>query len=224
MCYNAANHWDMGWFGNARRDLGSEGPSTPIMITLTAFTSYPSGNTVLIKVGKFYMQYNQAAAHNIDTDINTANQLIVVEKSSNLLTSRLAALDQGGEYNSGVFVVRVCAKQSTSMDISIGRSSTNCNAVSSAPPPPPVPQVSQPSTNWGNYGAPAPTVNWWSVSFPAPSTAIFSNPQPSPISWLRPLPPTTNWFQAPPSQPTWSWSSTGGSSPTPKSWGCFFGC
>jgi hypothetical protein len=224
MCYNAANHWDLGWFENARRDLGSAGPSTPIQISLTAFTSYPSGKIVLVKVGNMYMQYNQAAVHNLGTDPNTANQLVVVEKHSNAFTSRLAVLDQGEEYKSGSFVVRVCSKQSASMVISIGRSSTNCGAAGSGSPPPPAPvPVIAPRVinNWWNVGAAPPT------QFQRPNPPL---PSPSTASYFRfnPTPPTTSWFQAPPSQPTgWSWkvSFTGGSAPTTKPWNtCFLGC
>jgi Gametolysin peptidase M11 len=246
MCYNAANHWDLGWFSNARRDLGSAGPSTPITITLTAFTSYPSGSTVLVKVGNIYLQYNQAAAHNIDTDGPTANQLVVIEKHSNILTSRLADLDQGDEYRAVSFVVRVCSKLSTSMDISIGRSSTNCGvAVSSSPPPPaPVPRPPQampPSrgNNWApveaptvvNIGwnsgpAPSPQFPRPTPSFPAPSAIARPTStyfRPTITSIFSPTPPATNWFQAPPSrQPGWSWVV---SSPVSKPWTtCLFGC
>lgn len=223
MCYNAANHWDLGWFYSGRRDLGTTGPSIPIKITLTGFVSYPVGNTFLVKIGTVYMQYNHAFAHNIDTDPSTANQLVVVQKGPGSFTSRLAVLDQGEEYRSGTFVVRVCAKQATSIDISIGRSNTNCEATANSPPPPLPQPATQPTTAWGNNWfqsapGPAPTaLHWWNpppapqfsrptISIPSsniiwfpqkPSTVVLLKPVSASPPFSYPSPASSNWFRTP---------------------------
>lgn len=249
LCYNAANHWDLGFYHNGRRDLGTTGPASPIKITLTGFSSYPSGNTFLVKIGNIYMQYNHASAHNINTDKSTSNQLVVVQKGSRSRTSRLAVLDQGNEYRSGAFVVRVCAKQGSSIDISIGRTSTNCGAAATPPPPPPpAPRPApQPTATWGNswfQSAPRPTPTaptWWNpaptpqpprptVTFPPPAVIWF--PHPSAIAVFRPTSPSPPFFRpsgissapSPSWFSTWTWSSNTGAAPTSTPWTCFFGC
>lgn len=185
MCFNAANHWDLGWFASGRMDLGFTGPANPLNLALNAFTNSPMRGPVLLKVaGNVYMQYHHASKHNIDTFQEFANRIVVVQKSSTGHTIRLAALAPGEEYRSSTFVIRACAtKQSGGlnfMDISIGRSNTNCNTASLvAPPPVPAPR-------------PQP-VSWWNTN-PTPAAAVVTSPASSPSSsWWSPT--GKSWWQ-----------------------------
>lgn len=180
MCFNAANHWDLGWFMSSRRDLGFSGPLEPLKLQLNAFTTNASSQgTVLLKVaGNVYMQYHHGSAHNIDSRKEFADKVVIIQKQADGPTIRLGALSPGEEYRSSSFVIRACAANQSaglrSMDISIGRTFTNCNSV------PLTESVPSPRTKFSSN-------NWWNMQ-PSWGTSAtsFSNSNPA---------TTTSWWQ-----------------------------
>jgi hypothetical protein len=154
-CYNAANHWDLGWFPDGRLDLGLYGPTTPLYLSIRAFVNYPAKGPVLLKIaGNIYLQYNHASIHNKETDSPLANRVVIILKTPERHTIRLAALAVNEEYWSTNFVIKACRVRTftniPTMDVSIGRNSVSCTAptivIPAAPQaaPAPAPVVSRP--------------------------------------------------------------------------------
>ena len=122
-CYNAAQHWQLGWFGSndngqdasfrlSLSDDATEAPSLPLRINVAAFVDYmtlvSSINTgtydesfvVLVQVtSNIYLQYNGAKAYNVGTDSVYANEIVVIEQDSDDQSTRvLASLLSGESY------------------------------------------------------------------------------------------------------------------------------
>lgn len=133
-CYNAANHWNLNWFGDSRLDLVA--PSTPRIVKIPAFVDYREtasdrNRVVLVKVGSLYMQYNRAKEHNIGTKA-MPDQLVLVRQTEVMGTSLVAGLSmENPTYTDGNVSIRICGvKQRGDVDfmiVSIGRSGTNCD-------------------------------------------------------------------------------------------------
>jgi Gametolysin peptidase M11 len=145
-CYNAANHWSLQWYGNARLEV--QPTMTPVQVKIAAFVDYllvpPSSNTyVLVKVGtNLYMQYNRAKAYNSGTR-DLPDQLVLVRTrtgtNGNTIagTALVAGLDPSHpRFSDSSVAIEVCnvSVAPNGIDtivVSIGVSSTNCNAGSS---------------------------------------------------------------------------------------------
>jgi hypothetical protein len=122
-CYNAAQHWQLGWFGSdgngqgvsfrlSLSDTVTDAPSLPLRINAAAFVDYmklvSSLNTgtydesfvVLVQVtSNIYLQYNGAKSYNIGTDTEYANQVVVIEQdTTDLSTTVLASLVSDESY------------------------------------------------------------------------------------------------------------------------------
>lgn len=137
-CYNACNHWTLGWFQSKRLDLsgGAGGPRTVQIAAFVDADQAGSGQYILVKLpGNLYMQYNRAKEFNIGTR-DKIDQLAIVWDSSGSNqgdTAMITGLDMNNPtYNSGSVVVQVCSVQiGGSVDymvVSIGASYADCNA------------------------------------------------------------------------------------------------
>ena len=170
-CYNACNHWTLGWFPSKRLDLsgGAGGPQTVQIAAFVDADQSASGQYILVKLpGNLYLQYNRAKEHNIGTR-DKIDQLAIVWDSSGSNqgdTVMITGLDMNNPtYNSGSAVVQVCSVQiGGSVDymvVSIGASYADCNAgVTTAQAAPvqtqPPQQQSTPtrgSSTWGSWSA-----------------------------------------------------------------------
>jgi Gametolysin peptidase M11 len=145
-CYNAANHWSLQWYSNARIEVKPS--TTPVQVTIAAFVDYllvpPSSNTyVLVKVGtNLYMQYNRAKSYNSGTR-DLPDQLVLVRKrtgtNGNTIagTTLVAGLDLSNpKFGDSSAAVEVCSVNVAPdgidiMVVSIGSTATNCNSGSS---------------------------------------------------------------------------------------------
>jgi hypothetical protein len=186
MCFNAANHWKLGWYPNGRRDLSAVPPS-PTRVTIAAFVNYPTNNPVMVKLGgNHFLQYNEASRHNVGTRANV-NQVVIVRQEGNAFTTLVAGLSAGQTHQGSGFVVQVCSLSGGLADLSIGQSSANCNGGSS------VQSVPQP--------LPVPNQSWY-----RPPTAPTA-PAPAPFFRFTPSPPTFTTFRSS-TTPTWSWRSS----------------
>jgi Gametolysin peptidase M11 len=138
-CYNAGNHWALGWFSDSRLDLSTI-PSSPITVTMPAFVDYQEtagalDQYVLVKVGNFYLQYSCAKDYNAGAS-TLPNQLVIVYDADPGMggqTNLITGLDmQNPYYSDGSVAIQVCSVQTSGtvdyMIISIGQGGTNCAA------------------------------------------------------------------------------------------------
>jgi hypothetical protein len=136
-CYNACNHWVLGWFSDSRLDLSTI-PSSPVTVTMPAFVDYQetagaSDQYVLVKVGNFYLQYSCAKDYNAGAS-TLPNQLVIVYDADPGMggqTNLITGLDmQNPYYSDGSVAIQVCSVQTSGtvdyMIISIGQAGTNC--------------------------------------------------------------------------------------------------
>ena len=141
-CYNACNHWTLGWFQSKRLDLsgGVGGPQSYQIAAFVDADQAASGQYVLVKLpGGLYMQYNRAKEHNVGTR-DKIDQLAIVWDSSGSNqgdTVMFTGLDMSNPtYNSGSAVIQVCSIQIGGtvdyMVVSIGAGYADCNAGVSA--------------------------------------------------------------------------------------------
>ncbi len=172
-CYNAANHWYLGWFSEGRLDLSTV-PSNPITVNIAAFVDYSetaseSDKYVLVKAGNFYVQFNRAKDYNMGT--RAMPDLLVVTWDGNPgsnggRTELITGLDMSNSYYSdgSTVAIQVCNVVMNGnvdyMVVSIGQGSTNCQASSyadavAAPPPVAAPVAARSSTtnNRGQWSA-----------------------------------------------------------------------
>jgi Gametolysin peptidase M11 len=137
-CYNACNHWTLGWFPNQRLDL-SGGLSQPIVTNVVAFVdadqAYPGQYAIVKLPGNIYLQFNRAKEYNVGTRANIDQLVVVWDSSGNNSgeTVFVTSLDAYNTYyNSGSVVVQICSVQiGGSVDymvVSIGPGWADCNA------------------------------------------------------------------------------------------------
>jgi hypothetical protein len=139
-CYNAANHWLLGWFPDSRLDLTTV-PSNPITVNIPAFVDYSdvassSDQYVIVKAGNFYLQYNRAKDYNVGTRA-LPDKLVITwdgNPGPSGTTTLITGLDMSNaNYNDGSTVaIQVCNVVMNGnvdyMVVSIGQGSTNCQA------------------------------------------------------------------------------------------------
>jgi hypothetical protein len=136
-CYNAANHWSLGWYKNKRRDIYPSNP--PVRVKVVAFVDHRKAtqqDTVLVKVGNLYMQFNRAKSFNADTGILKDNLVVVREYNpyGGKRTSIVAGLNMTNRfYRDWNTVIEVCnigqrRNGVDFVDISIGKSRTDCSS------------------------------------------------------------------------------------------------
>lgn len=226
MCFNAADHYRMGWYSSKRRDVGS-GPWTG---KVGAFVySQSSSNPVVIKAsGNIYFQYNLAQAHNSGTRA-MSNQLVIVKLLSNGHTEVQRGLNQGETWSGAGLRIQVCSQGAREVSVAVN---SNCGsaAVSGG--------GGSSSSNWGNNNAwqsgPSPSSSF-NLFAPRPAPSFSVNvPRPSPSFTIRlPGTPSVGWnspsisnvfnslFSFPKPSPTtnsWSsWTTTARSAPAPSS-------
>ena len=120
-CYNAAQHWQLGWFEGGSNEQpsvsfrlslsdDSSSPQLPLRINVAAFVDYSKivssldanssdeSFVVLVQVTpNIYLQYNRAKAYNVGTDTVYANEIVIVEQDSDDLSTRVLASLQSDE-------------------------------------------------------------------------------------------------------------------------------
>jgi len=68
MCFNAANHWQLGWFQDRAIETDL---FTPTLVRLAAFVDYDKTtqglDNVVLRSGNVFMHYNRAKGTNVDT-------------------------------------------------------------------------------------------------------------------------------------------------------------
>jgi hypothetical protein len=112
-CYNAAQHWALGWYEpHLRLSLAeptattttSDAPVLPIRITVAAFVDYAkisvdddTSMVVLVQLNdsSVYLQFNRAKDYNIGTDMLQDQVVIVQDEEENTLL--LAGLDMDND-------------------------------------------------------------------------------------------------------------------------------
>lgn len=173
-CYNAANHWQLGWYSEFQRTMDeNEGPT---LIKISAFVDHdlavPGKDIIVLKVGNFYMQYNRAKGINQDTFEYKDTLVITQESKSGGATSFVAALDENetlrAEIGSKPWTAQVCSKHQGNQNskvpdylmVSVGFGKSICGSASDkqAPVPqtppkrqpqqPRLPQPRQPPPRW----------------------------------------------------------------------------
>lgn len=165
LCFNAGNHWQLGWFPNGRKDFGYQGPTVPQKFDLASFVDYPGSHPVIARVGDMYMQYNYRKSYNKDSDA-LVNQLVIVYLGGDKKTMVKGNLGVHQEYSDAgsSFVVKVCSQSTKGganiLTLSVGRSYTDCNSSASSG------SLPSPSFSWNK--APGPTTSFWSPPSPTP--------------------------------------------------------
>jgi Gametolysin peptidase M11 len=95
-CYNAAQHWQLGWYSEHQWSLVNQDISSPRLISLAAFPDHqkvsPSQYAILLQVtDNIYLQFNRAKSYNRGTDM-MPDQVVVIRDDQDK-TVVLAGLD-----------------------------------------------------------------------------------------------------------------------------------
>jgi uncharacterized protein (UPF0212 family) len=146
-CYNAQNHWDLGWY--AAEKMETVTPTTQVtMVKVVAFadvaTATASADKVLVQTGvakDLYMQYNRAKGFNADTYEYQDKLVIVQDMGGGTMIKATLDMDNESVYtvqengNSKALRIEICqqvysnnSNQPDYMVVGIGYStSTICN-------------------------------------------------------------------------------------------------
>jgi hypothetical protein len=145
-CFNAQNHWSLGWFQDRQLDLAVVPGTSPQLYNLATFVDYDKtspDDVVIIRIDKvFYLHYNRAKDFNEGTQMN-ANSVTMVEFMTGFPgTALLAGLNaqtrpyelmnyKGSESSLVIDVCSLLSGSSNTPDtaiISIGLGGSLCNA------------------------------------------------------------------------------------------------
>lgn len=148
-CYNAQNHWHLGWYSD--RSLELDDLELPRIARIAAFVDHdlvPTGFYTIVKFGGFYMQYNRAKTFNKDTGA-FPDSLAIVQFVTIWGTELVAGLNWLVPYwridmdDGTAFAVEVCRTvQGDNTEIpdhlivSFGRGTTDCSEIRTIPPTP----------------------------------------------------------------------------------------
>ena len=105
-CFNAANHWEMGWFRNSRITVNADSPAQIVKVApFVDYRSIPAGTEykVLVEISnrRMYAHFNKAKSYNQDTHDHKDKLVIVREDGDG--TELISALAKG-QSHSGVEV------------------------------------------------------------------------------------------------------------------------
>jgi len=115
-CFNAQNHWMLGWFADKAYAVAS---NQNVALRVMGFVDYDKAvkgqDWVVVKVGqKHYFQFNRAKKHNRDTE-EARDQLMIIRSDGSSGTTALSERSQGQQYiidnfeGSGrAITIRVC--------------------------------------------------------------------------------------------------------------------
>ena len=113
-CYNAAQHWQLGWYAEHQWSLVNQDLSSPRIIALAAFPDHQkvssSQYAILVQATEsIYMQFNRAKSYNRGTD-TMPDQVVVVrdDQDSTVLLAGLDMTNQNSLRLSSV-VIQVCS-------------------------------------------------------------------------------------------------------------------
>jgi hypothetical protein len=145
ICFNAVNHWDIGWYSDRRITLDLNKDRT-WKGWITSFVDYDltdKGDYILIRIGNLILQYNDAKGMNSQSR-EMRNQLTVV-RSMEGASDLLQGLDVSDQYSQKKFgnkdetlIIRVCGLNNgddgNKMRLSIGFDSVDCEFPPTAAP------------------------------------------------------------------------------------------
>jgi hypothetical protein len=151
-CYNAWNHFQLGWFVNATMSFVPpvHGNRKIKLMSLVQAADATMSQPVLIEIianQNLYLQYNEQAGYNDGNDmIGFANRVTIVEVTVGNKTNLIAGLDVGDVYSHGNVEIRVCDKDdptaATAGAVIVGIGTPNVDTCSlpfyEYVPPPPV--------------------------------------------------------------------------------------
>jgi hypothetical protein len=147
MCYNAAHHWQLGWYKETFK--ATVDPAVPTLVKVIAFSDQDKGVTgfdhVLVQTGQnqdLYMQYNRATGVNADV-YDYRDMLVVVSDTGDdgtWIEASLSKDDQAvyerKESSGKTLRIEVCSETQTSnpnkpdyMVVSVGYGNTLCSQV-----------------------------------------------------------------------------------------------
>ena len=207
-CYNAAQHWQLGWYDESQRVSIVDASSSPSsqLIYVAAFvdahkTIDDPATAVLVQLDDSrYLQFNRAKDYNAGTG-QMADLIVITQLTSSGTTRLLAGLDMANnpvyQFGSGV-TVEVCdvvIGDAAMADydfavISAGTGSSLCGSYTRQPP----------QGDNDDESDPVPTVPVPWSSLTASPTAAPTIHLPPPISVPKPIAPTPYTPQTP--QPT----------------------
>jgi hypothetical protein len=214
-CFNAQNHWIMGWFRG--RSITVD-PQEPVKLKILGFVDYTKAvqgdDNVVAKVGEnLYLQFNRAKLHNIDTEEAPDKLVIIIDRGGSQGTILVAALDnnnklyklpnfEGSGRQLNVEVCRTVMGGTDSdidwMEVSIGYGASVCgDQLATDPDPVPPPTTESGSSLLGGISVPKsrPSFTLLAVNSPSqtrPMPAANSAPQPSPSPPSIPRPTTSS--------------------------------
>ncbi|GAX14880.1 hypothetical protein FisN_29Lh094 [Fistulifera solaris] len=131
-CYNAPNHWHLGWYSRTL-EIDGDALTSPTNVKLAAFVDYDMATDehyVIIKLRDYYMQYNRATKFNVDT--SEMRDMVTIVESGDHKTNLVAGLDSQSRYWQSPIgiVVEVCRFDDSSepnyVELNIGLSKTDC--------------------------------------------------------------------------------------------------
>ncbi len=134
-CYNAPNHWHLGWYSRTL-EIDGDALSSPITVKLAAFVDYDTTTDehyVIINLENYYLQYNRATKFNVDT--SEMRDMVTIVESGDHKTNLVAGLDSQSRYWQSPLgiTVEVCRVNASSephyVELSIGQSKTDCGVV-----------------------------------------------------------------------------------------------
>jgi hypothetical protein len=193
-CFNAQNHWLLGWFSD--RSITVD-PNVPVKVNILGFVDYtkaiPGSEFVVANVGaNLYLQFNRAKLHNRDSEEARDKLVIILDRGAEG-TTLVAELDNGTslytvpdfESSGRQLNVEVCRVSIGAtddnvdwMEVSIGYGASLCGGEPSPRPSP------QPSPRPSPFPSPRPSRR--PSPRPSPQPSSRPSPQPSPRPSPRP--------------------------------------
>jgi hypothetical protein len=207
-CFNAQNHWMLGWFSDRSITID---PDVPVKINILGFVDYtkviPGAEFVVARVGEnLYLQFNRAKLHNKQTEEARDKLVIILDRgregttlvaeldNSNNLYSKINFESSGRQLN--VAVCRVFIGETDDdidwMEVSIGFGASLCGSQPSPRPSPrpsrrPSPRPSlKPTDNSIPQASPMPSLR--PTSKPTKEPSHKPSPRPSPKPSPQPTP------------------------------------
>lgn len=142
MCYNAANHWQLGWYAERSIELDMY---TPALVRVAAFADYDKTTAgrdyVVVKSSNVYMHYNRAKGINGNT--TEYRDYLTLYQADTDATYLFAALSYPDKpvyertFSQGTWHVEICEQvfgdnyyTPDYLLVSVGFGSSQCNTVS----------------------------------------------------------------------------------------------
>jgi hypothetical protein len=127
-CYNAAQHWQLGWYDETNANgeslrVSLVNAALPLQVSVAAFVDHDKLQNermvVLVQVeSNIYLQFNRAKSYNVGTEPLFADKVVIIQDNGNSGTRLLASLALNERYTtSSGRTISVCQLVLTDMTL-----------------------------------------------------------------------------------------------------------